>query len=225
MNTTVKYVCVADTETGGLPSKGGKGKPEKKAFYDVALVEVALVVVDCINLKIVDEYNEIISPYKEDCEYSPGAESVHGLSKKYLEENGLDVKEVYKGVKSFMKTYANPKIGTILAGHNFQLFDVPFFEGLFNFHGDNLWDYVKFIEDTMKLGWYRAIEQENYKLGTCCTKEGVELVDAHRALTDTRANAKLFMKYIELLRGNGGGQVQKSTSLKPSRFRETFQLV
>lgn len=223
MNTTVRYVIVADTETGGLPSKGGKGKPAKLAFTDVALVEVAMVVVDCIELKIVEEYGEIIAPYKEGLEYSAGAEKAHGLSVDHLTNNGADISEVFRNVENIMVKYKNPRIGALMAGHNFQQFDVPFFEGIFEHHRKNFWDYCTFVEDTMKLGWYRSIEQENYKLVTCCKQEGIELVDAHRALTDTRANAQLFMKYISLLRGSGASQ-QQSTK-KESRFRETFQLV
>lgn len=32
MKTTANFMVVADTETGGLPCKASKGKPEKKAF-------------------------------------------------------------------------------------------------------------------------------------------------------------------------------------------------
>lgn len=101
MKTTANFMVVADTETGGLPCKASKGKPEKKAFFDVPLCEVALVAIDLVNLKIVDEYSEIISPYKDGLEYSPEAERVHGLSLKHLTENGESVKNVYQSVKSF----------------------------------------------------------------------------------------------------------------------------
>ena len=217
MNTYVKYICVADTETGGLPNKS------KKAFYDVALCEVAIVVIDCIELKIVDEYSAIIKPYSDTCEYSEQAAAVNGLSKEYLEQNGLPVKQVYSEVKALLKKYTNSRVGAVLCGHNFQLFDVPFFEGLFAYHNDNLWDYVKFIEDTMKLAYYRHTTQENYKLGTCCKAEGVELVDAHRALADTKANALLMVQYLKSLRGTGEAVTAKA--FKKSRFRESFSLV
>lgn len=226
MKTTANYIIVADTETGGLPCKASKGKPEKKAFFDVALCEVALVVIDLNSLKIVSEYEALIQPYKDGLEYNPEAEKVHGLSVQNLKENGEDVKTVYQAIKALLLKYKNPRIGSILCGHNFQLFDVPFFEGLFEFNNDSLWNYVKFVEDTMKLSWYRAIEQENYKLGTCCRLEGVELVDAHRALVDTRANALLMLKYIEHMRGTGGSAAPAiSPTRKESRFREKFQLV
>ena len=224
MKSTIRYVIVADTETGGLPSKGGKGKPAKKAFVDVALCEIALVVVDLWEMKIVEEYDAIIAPYTEGLEYNPNAEAVHGLSVAHLTQNGQDIKDVYLATKTYLKKYANSKIGAVLAGHNFQLFDIPFFEEMFAFCKDNLWDYVKFVEDTMKMAWYRAEEQENYKLGTCCRQEGVELVDAHSALHDTRANALLFLKYIAALRGTGAA-AQTAPTQRKSRFRETFQLV
>lgn len=218
MNTSARFVVVADTETGGLPNK------DKRAFYDVALVEVACVVVDCVQLKIVDEYSQIIAPYKDGLEYSPGAEATHGLSYDHLCQYGADAKDVYGDVKKILTTYKNPRIGAIFVGHNFLTFDIPFFEGLFEFFKDNLWSHVKFVEDTMMWGWLRATEQENYKLGTCCKQEKVQLVDAHRALNDTKANAQLFIKYLEYLRGSGTSGVVAPTGMVPSRFREAFQL-
>ena len=75
----------------------------------------------------------------------------------------------------------------------------------------------------MKLAYYRHTTQENYKLGTCCKAEGVELVDAHRALADTKANALLMVQYLKSLRGTGEAVTAKA--FKKSRFRESFSLV
>ena len=98
---------------------------------------------------------------------------------------------------------------------------------MFKWNKDDLYNYVRWVEDTQKMAYYRAIEQENYKLGTCCRLEGVELVDAHRALVDTRANAQLMLKYIEHMRGTGGSSpvAAVSSTRKELRFRERFQLV
>ena len=115
MKSTIRYVIVADTETGGLPSKGGKGKPAKKAFVDIALCEIALVVVDLWEMKIVEEYDAIIAPYAEGLEYNPNAEAVHGLSVTHLTQNGQDIKDVYLATKTYLKKYANSKIGAVLA--------------------------------------------------------------------------------------------------------------
>lgn len=225
MRSSLKYMIVSDTETSGLPSKGGKGKPAVLAYHDILLVELAAVVIDIQELKIVEEFDAIIKPYKQDYIWQSAAEQTHGLSQNYLQTNGEDVKDVYKAYASLLSKYKNPKIGAVLCGHNFQGFDIPFIESLFQDHGDNLYNYVRWIEDTQKIAYYRALEQENYKLGTCCRLAGIELVDAHRALPDTRANAYLMLDYIKSLRGESatGGAVQ--TTRKPSRFRETFQLV
>lgn len=223
--SNLRYITVSDTETSGLPSKGGKGKEPVLAFHDILLVEVAAVVIDIWELKIVEEYDAIIKPYKDKYVWQPQAEATHGLSEAHLFENGEDIKDVYQAYKGLLTKYKNTKVGAVLCGHNFQGFDIPFIEAMFQYHGDDLYNYVRWIEDTQKLAYYRAIEQENFKLGTCCRKEGIELVDAHRALTDTRANAYLMLKYIEIMRGGGLTQSEAPAQRKESRFRETFQLV
>ena len=61
----------------------------------------------------------------------------------------------------------------------------------------------------------------DYKLSTCCQLAGIDLVDAHRALTDTKANALLLISYIKKLRGEGQTQLSNK---KKIRFRNTFEL-
>lgn len=223
MKSSLKYVIVSDTETSGLPTKGGKGKPALLAYHDILLVEIAAVVVDIEEMKIVEEYDAIIKPYKTDYTWQSAAQETHGLSVQHLMQNGENVKDVYRYYAGLLSKYKNPRIGAVLCGHNFQGFDIPFIEAMFKDHGDDLANYVRWVEDTQKLAYYRSLEQENYKLGTCCRLEGVELVDAHRALIDTRANAYLFLKYIEAMRGKG--VVASAPAQRKSRFRETFQLV
>lgn len=221
--SNLRYMIVSDTETSGLPSKGGKGKAPLLAFHDILLVEVAVVVIDIWDMKIVEDFDVIIKPYVENYTWQKQAEEAHGLSEAHLFKNGVDIKDAYKGYASILSKYKNPKIGAVLCGHNFQGFDIPFIEEMFKWNKDDLYNYVRWIEDTQKLAYYRAIEQENFKLGTCCRLEGVELVDAHRALNDTRANALLMLKYIEAFRGVSGAV--SAPKKKESRFREKFQLV
>lgn len=95
------------------------------------MCEVALVAIDLVNLKIVDEYSEIISPYKDGLEYSPEAERVHGLSLKHLTENGESVKNVYQSVKSFLTKYKNPRVAQFCV-------DTIFNYSIFRFSKDSL---------------------------------------------------------------------------------------
>lgn len=220
MKSTIKYIIVSDTETGGIPGKDGE-----LAFYDVALAEIAAVVIDIEKMEIVEKWSRIIKPYKDGLVYSKKALEVNGLTMTQIENNGTDVKEVCAEFIDLLTRYKNPRIGAILAGHNFLPFDIPFIANMFEFCKKNLWQYVQFVEDTMKLSWYRATEQMNYKLGTCCQIEGVDLVSAHRALADTVANAQLLLKYISYLRGDGGNNSSSGKSEQNNSFRESFQLV
>lgn len=212
--SSVKYVIVQDYETGGLPSK------EKKPFLDIALCEVACVVVDMEKLEIIDEYQALFKPgYKDDLIYAPEALAVNGLTMEMMEEQGKDAKTVYKDLKDLYTKYKNPRQGAIVCGHNFTGFDHPFTIELFNYYGDDVWKYVKWVEDTQKLAYYSNLEQPDYKLATCCSLNDISLVGAHRAIHDTRSNAQLFISYIKRLRGEGNS----TSSKEENRFREHFK--
>ena len=215
--SNLQYVICCDFETSGLP------KGSVRPFYDVLAVEFAAVVIDLFSMSIALKNRWLIAPYVDDFIWEPKAEEVHGYKLEYLQQAGQDVKLVYKEIRALFEKYKNKFIGVHLAGHNFAGFDMPFLRNMFEFCGDSLDKYVKYVYDTQFLAYMRAEEQENYKLGTCCKKEGVELVNAHHALDDTIGNAKLFLKYVELLRGIGS--MNTSQGFKQSRFRETFELI
>lgn len=207
---------MCDVETGGFPNK------TQKAVTDIALVEVAIVVIDVAELKIIDTYSDIVEEYKEDLIYTKEAEAVHCITKEMIREHGKPIKEVVNNVKKILEKYKNPRRKAILGGHNITTFDRHFFQNMFEFVGLDLWDYVGDIEDTLKIAGYAATEQENYKLGTCCSYSGVDLVESHRALSDTEANALLMIEYLKKLRGIGSSSVTQEK--EQSRFREDFEI-
>ena len=204
-----------DFESGGIPSK------DKRAFYEIASVELAIVVIDVRTLEIVEEKNWIFEDeYKEDLIYAKEAEDVHGITKKIRQENGVPLKTIYKELKSIFSKYKNPRQLCCMSGHNIS-FDIPFLRNFFEYVGDDIDNYVKYWLDTMLLAHMSSLEQINYQLGTCCQINGIDLVDAHRALNDTAANAQLLISYIKRLRGQG---VQSESKTKKVRYRENFQL-
>lgn len=216
MKSSFKYAIVYDFETGGLPSK------EKLPFYNIPLVEVAAVVVDMTTLTVCEEVSMIFPyGYKEDLEYQPQATEVHGITKEIQEAKSIPLKEIHKTLVKMFSKYKNPRQGCTLVGHNIVGFDNPFFRNFFESMDDDIDKYVKFYWDTMNIAHAAALEQENYQLGTCCHIEGIELVDAHRALEDVKANASLFIKYIKRLRGEGLERTEKKAEV---RYREKFQL-
>lgn len=217
MKSSIKYVIVQDYETGGLPSS------TKKPFLDVPLCEVACVVVDMEKLEVIDEYQDMFKPnYKDGLIYEPKALEVNGLTLSMLEEKGKDPKEVYNNLKQLYLKYKNPRQGAVVCGHNFTGFDHPFTIELFAYYIDDVWKYVKWVEDTQKLAYYANLEQQDYKLATCCADNNIALTGAHRAINDARSNAQLFISYVKKLRGEGAA-VSKEEN-KPFREQFKFQI-
>lgn len=196
---------VVDVETGGLPSK------EKRAVHEIALTEVAIVAVSS-NLEIVGQAAWLVKPYKEGLIYSKAAEETSGISLSMCEEKGVDIKIVCDGVTDFITKYKHGSALPVMLGHNFIKFDSEFMVNLFEINGLDLFKYVqKSPEDTIH--WSRLMWQESidYKLGTCCQNAGIVLSDAHRALTDTLATAKLWITFMKNLRCWNGTAVSTIT--------------
>lgn len=221
MKTQCNYVIFFDFETGGLCSK------EKKAFYDVPIVELALVVIDMYTLNIVEQVSLIAQPdYKEGLEYSAKAIETHKITLEMQRENGVDIKEIYKKTVEMFKKYKNPKQMVTLGGHNIMSYDMPFMRNMFEYFGDDVDNYVRYYYDTLSMAHIAALEQDNYQLATCCAVNGIDLIGAHRALADTAANAQLFIQYVARIRG----LMQNNSSNKEAgnevveRFREKFYL-
>lgn len=221
MKTSCKYIIVFDLETGGLCSK------DKKAFYDVPIVEFAMVVIDMEKLEVCEECSLILEPdYKEGLTYEQQATDVHGITREIQESKGVSLKEVYKKWLELFKKYKNPRQLCTLAGHNIVGFDVPFVKNMFEYLGDDLDKYVKYQLDTMQIAHMAALEQQDYKLHTCCGLSNIDLVNAHRALDDTKANAYLLIEYVKSLRGinTSSSIVNVPQETGFTRFREKFQL-
>lgn len=191
MNTPIDIYLVYDLETTGLNAKNN------------LVCEIACCPIDK-NLNDLKEFDSgIIKPY-DDRKIEQRALEANGITMSQL-ENGRDskivIEELIKYLKSFKKT--SPKI--ILVGHNIKKFDNPFLEDFFKFHKKDLWKFVsdKIEVDTMWWSRMERVESLNYKLGTSCENRGIELTDAHRALSDTRANRELLKSYLRGLRGEG----------------------
>lgn len=105
--------------------------------------------------------------------------------------------------------YKNPRQGAIVCGHNFTGFDHPFTIELFKYYGDDVWKYVKWVEDTQKLAYYSSLEQQDYKLATCCSNNDIALVGAHRAIYDTRSNAQLLSRISKIERRRCGIPIKR----------------
>lgn len=206
---------VCDVETGGLPSK-----LKKEAVTEVALTEIAFVVLDNSTLEIVDKVSWLIKPYSDSLVYDPYAAKVSGIDKKMCEEDGQDIKEVYKEVVAFLKKYVKGKKKAYLVGQNIINFDLEFIDNFFELCGG---DASKFfdpdIKDTQNVSREKWCDENKHNLGIICERLNIPYVHAHRALPDTIMTAKVWVAFMKLLRG--GGEVVKK---EVEKTRVTFEM-
>ena len=197
---------VLDLETGGL------------SFEKNPILEIGCVAINN-NLEDIGQYQSLIKPY----------DSSKKIEEQALKANGLTLDEVNKGKDSkiviqefidFLKKLKKGKELPIVVGHNIDSFDLPFLDTFFTFHKEDLSKYLnaKFTIDTMWWSRLRWQESVNYKLTTCAQNCGVDLVNAHRAMTDVQANKGLLKHLIKNLRAEG--QVVETSK---KRFRENFK--
>lgn len=208
MKTPYNSIIVFDIETGGL-------NPIEDAITEIALVALNE------DLVIVDEFSTLISPYNAN--YKEKALEISGITIEMLERDGNHYEAVIEDIKVFLLKHTNGK-KPIFAGHNIDEFDLPFLDNLFSLYDEDLAKYVNLSVtlDTMTLARFKWTELPNYKLGTCCDKLGITLIDSHRALADTKANTELLVQFLKSLRGDNNNN-ELETGI-PKRFRQSFYL-
>ena len=202
---------VYDLETGGL-------SPEKNA-----ITEIALIAIDGESLEETSRYTTFIRPYGN-LGYDQVALEITGITMEMI-MSGKDSKIVAKEVSDFITslgTGLNKK--PILCGHNIKKFDNPFLDKFLQLHKRDLYKIVSpEVIDTM---WWSRIKYPfdkddfgSHKLGDACMREGIEVIDAHRAMNDAAGNAQLLISYLKNLRGTG----EVREKVQRHSYRETFK--
>lgn len=163
-------------------------------------------------------HKDIVEIIFNNC-YTPGALEVTHISKEMIEEEGVSQKKAYEKIKDMISRHTKGNSKPIMVGHNIGSlprrivkgkevgpdgFDNPFMEKLFLDNNDD-WFYSinDEIIDTLKWARLKWSELASYSLGVCANEVGLTLKEAHRALPDTVANAKFFIKMFQHLRGEG----------------------
>lgn len=203
----VNYV-VFDCETGGLDYKKHP------------MVELALYILNS-DLQPIKEYETLIKPYGN-LILTPGAMEVHKIPLEDIQK-GKDVKVVVGELIDILKPLKVGKFGKpIMVGHNFEKFDGPYLQSIFEFCGKNMYDVVDtHFEDTMWIArkkWGNKDQIANFQLTTCCNKAGIDLIQGHRAMNDTKVTAKLFEYFMNCLISEG--QIEGK---KEEKVREKFR--
>ncbi len=160
--------CVFDIETTGFD-------PENDGITEIAVCKVR-------NGEIIDEYTTFVNPEK------PIPFKVQELTH-ITDEMVADAPKMAQMIPEFLEFTK----GCVLVAHNAH-FDTRF---IGNKAGKLGLEFKPYVIDTLEMAreLYNAVE--NYKLGTIVEYLGIELEGAHRAINDTRATAKMFIKMRE----------------------------
>ena len=163
---------VIDFETTGTSPKSSRA------------IEIGIAKIE--NLKIVDSYQSLINPNQI---IPPFIESLTGIKT----EDVLDAptfEDISQDIKDFID-------GTILVGHNLP-FDFAFLSSEFE-RSELLLPKLQQV-CTLKLSRSLFPELKSKSLGNMVKHFRFRLKDAHRALGDATATAKIFLKILEKLK-------------------------
>lgn len=205
MKSSISNFIVFDTETTGL-------QPEKHS-----IIEIACCAFD-FNLNDLKEFSTGIMKIYDNREITDGALNANGITRQQI-QNGVDPGEQVKLLIEYFKSLKVGNSKPVLVAQNGDKFDIPFLDNMFSALKQDLskWVNTDFTIDTM---WWARLKWEelpNYKLHTLCETSNIELVNAHRAMADTRATKELVKTFIRSLRSNSDGES------KENRFRTTFE--
>ena len=203
---------VFDCETGGLKAD------------ENPITQIALLGLDAKTGKELGRYETYIKPYN-DFKLEPVA-----LQKTMVDINdlhrGANFKDVVRNIMEFCKQVAGGKLGQftmpVMVGHNVT-FDVAFIEILFYladkriqscFANNNDIPYYIDTQQLARMFWPTAA---SIKLGDCCERAGIRLVDAHGAMNDVIATKNLFLWYKSQMgqgpdKGSNNGTIQTEKS-------------
>lgn len=167
--------CVVDIETTGFSPRLGD-----------RIVEIATVRLRHDGT-VVDEWSTLVDPARD-----VGPTHVHGITASDL-----------VGAPRFADVVGDVLAridGAVLAAHNVR-FDWSFIAAEFERAGHPLPELPKLC--TIALGQLLQPWLISRKLAACCEALGIELVNAHAALHDARAAARLLACYLEMARRAG----------------------
>lgn len=142
-----------------------------------------------------------------DHSYNPQALEVTHMSTHLMSEEGVTYEEAFSEIKALLDRHTISNNKPIIAGHNIKAFDLDFIKKLFQENGTDFESLINsFMIDTLEWVRLRWFEMPSFNLGTCANTLGLTLKEAHRALPDTIANAKLLVTLLQSMRGVGNEQ-------------------
>lgn len=222
MANKINSFIILDTETGGLNCRVN------------AVTEIAAIAIKGDTLEKIDLVSTYIQPYG-DYTYEDAALKATGITFQDI-ESGVPVKEAVQELIDLFKKadlYGGRGTKPILVAHN-SAFDKGFIVQLFH-HCGKMKELEKLVYGSVdfyghfspefldsiilaKMMWGNDEEMTKYNLGSCITKAGLELPDAHLALNDTLGLKDLFGVITSKMRADS-----ISNNVTAGRYRDHFQ--
>jgi DNA polymerase III epsilon subunit-like protein len=128
-----KVIFCADCETSGLNWGYEEACSNIKVCQDYQSVQWGFVAVDATTLETLGE-KKINIKWNGVAKWTQGAEKIHGLSKEWLEENGVTEEEAIVEMVEFWSEYVDLSNPIFFMGHHWRSFDHFFLEDLFIRH-------------------------------------------------------------------------------------------
>ena len=169
-----KTYTVFDLETTGLIDNGVVPN----------IVEIGAVRVQ--NGVITHKFSTLVDPEM----HIPEAASNTNHILDYMVEDAPFIRDA---IGPFLKFAQN----TVLVGHNIARFDIPIIE---HFAKECGYKFDFKILDTLQMAQQSGIQLKSFSLASCLNYFHLQNENAHRALTDTIANAKLFIELANYMK-------------------------
>lgn len=188
-----QFLLAFDSETTGLAFNELDPSFNSKTGERYQMVSFGALVVDTVTLKVVDQlYVEI--KWNGTSVWSPGAERVHGLSKEYLDEHGVEEEEAACMIAEFiLKYWGNTAVNML--GHNVSTFDLQFLRALLYKFGITVPFGNKHV-DTNSIGFAVFQTHNSDDLFSIC---GVKQRAEHNSLDDAMACIKVLTTVRSLI--------------------------
>ena len=140
-----------------------------------------MIIADAVTLKPIDElYVEI--KWDGESEWADRAEKLHGMSRAYLEENGMTEEEAVIKIGNFIAKHFGTDNKLCCLGHNVATFDIWFLKRLFRKFGVDLRFGNRHV-DTSSIGF---VNWELFNSDQLFEMVGFDPRGKHNALDDAR---------------------------------------
>lgn len=135
------YLLAIDCETTGICLNNDSPVYNPNTGERHQTVSWGVIVADAKTLKPIEEkYVEIkwnlesLKQKKDNPNFGKRAEEIHGLTRNYLEENGIDEEDAVVEIGGLILKYWGPEVSIRTLGHNVHMFDLQFLRDMFERH-------------------------------------------------------------------------------------------